>query len=78
MARSVWKGSTLTCNKKQVWFRSQEILSRDIGERVTVYNGKSFTEVRVSEGMVGLKYGEFAITRYMGVGIHTDKKRKKK
>jgi len=79
MTRSLWKGVNVQMKgTKNIWARGGTILTRDIGTRLNVHNGQKFVEIRVEEPMVGHKYGEFAITRVMGVGIHVDKKRKKK
>ena len=78
MARSVWKGPyfDVTLYKKvkkskeenskspiKTWSRRSTIIPDFVGVTLSVYNGKSFIPVFVTEDMVGHKLGEFAITR---------------
>ena len=78
MARSVWKGPyfDITLYKKvkkskeenskspiKTWSRRSTIIPDFVGVTLSVYNGKSFIPVFVTEDMVGHKLGEFAITR---------------
>ncbi|MFO0784495.1 MAG: 30S ribosomal protein S19 [Phycisphaerales bacterium] len=56
----------------KTWRRSCTIVPEFVGLKFQVHNGKSFTEVFVTEDMVGHKLGEFAHTR-MFKG-HTNKK----
>ena len=78
MARSVWKGPyfDVTLFKKvkkskeesskspiKTWSRRSTIIPDFVGVTISVYNGKSFIPVYVTEDMVGHKLGEFAITR---------------
>ena len=91
MARSVWKGpfvdgylikkvqDTVESNNKRpikTWSRRSTILPQFVGVTFSVYNGKKFIPVLVTEEMVGQKLGEFSPTRtYYG---HTaDKKTKR-
>ncbi|HJK87786.1 MAG TPA: 30S ribosomal protein S19 [Candidatus Megaira endosymbiont of Hartmannula sinica] len=92
MSRSVWKGPFVdqflikkvdNFSKKakkdiiKTWSRRSTIVPPFIGYTFAVHNGKKFIPVRVSEDMVGHKFGEFAPTRtYYGHGA--DKKIKKK
>ena len=53
-------------NKKDViktWSRSSMIIPDFVGVTISVYNGKSFIPVYVTEDMVGHKLGEFSPTR---------------
>ena len=53
-------------NQKQViktWSRRSTIVPDMVGLTFSVYNGKQFLPVYVSENMVGHKLGEFAMTR---------------
>ncbi len=53
-------------SKKQIvkiWSRRSTILPQFVGVNFSVYNGKKFIPISVSEGMVGHKFGEFAPTR---------------
>ncbi len=90
MARSVWKGPfvELSLLKKaedaqdksgrapiRTWSRRSTILPQFVGLTFSVYNGRKFIPVSVSEDMVGHKLGEFAPTRtFPG---HADKKGKR-
>ena len=91
MARSVWKGpfvdgylinkvqKVLEENSKKpikTWSRRSTILPQFVGITFSVYNGKKFIPVLVTEEMVGQKLGEFAPTRtYYG---HTADKKVKR
>jgi small subunit ribosomal protein S19 len=58
----------------KTWSRRSMIVPDFIGHTFTVYNGKKFLPVFVSENMVGHKLGEFAPTRtFRKHGTHTDK-----
>ena len=78
MARSVWKGPyfDITLFKKvkkskeenskspiKTWSRRSTIIPDFVGVTLSVYNGKSFIPVFVTEEMVGHKLGEFSPTR---------------
>ena len=78
MARSVWKGPyfDITLYKKvkkskeenskspiKTWSRRTTIIPDFVGVTLSVYNGKSFIPVFVTEDMVGHKLGEFSPTR---------------
>ena len=78
MARSVWKGPyfDITLFKKvkkskeenskspiKTWSRRSTIIPDFVGLTLSVYNGKSFIPVFVTEDMVGHKLGEFSPTR---------------
>jgi small subunit ribosomal protein S19 len=91
MTRSVWKGpfvdlyllkkaevATDTNQKTPIktWSRRSTILPQFIGLTFSVYNGKKFIPVYVTEEMVGHKLGEFAPTRTFP-GHAGDKKAKK-
>ncbi|MFO0962423.1 MAG: 30S ribosomal protein S19 [Phycisphaerales bacterium] len=56
----------------KTWRRSCTIVPEFVGLTFQVHNGKSFTDVFVTEDMVGHKLGEFSHTRtFKG---HTNKK----
>ena len=87
MARSVWKGPfvELSLLKKveagsrgpiKTWSRRSTILPPFVGHTFSVYNGRKFVPVAVSEEMVGMKLGEFAPTRTFP-GHAADKKSKR-
>jgi len=78
MARSVWKGPyfDVTLFKKvkkskeesskspiKTWSRRSTIIPDFVGVTISVYNGKSFIPVYVTEDMDGHKLGEFSPTR---------------
>ncbi|MDO8471674.1 MAG: 30S ribosomal protein S19 [bacterium] len=77
MARSIKKGSythysilekigRLRAGDKTViktWSRSSTIIPEMIGYRFGVHNGRTFTELLVTEDHVGHKLGEFSPTR---------------
>ena len=90
MARSVWKGPyfDVTLFKKvkkskeesskspiKTWSRRSTIIPDFVGVTISVYNGKSFIPVYVTEDMVGHKLGEFSPTRTFN-GHTGDKKTK--
>ena len=91
MARSIWKGPfvdgyVLKKAEKakaggkaeviKIWSRRSTILPEFVGHTFSVYNGKKFVPVSVSEEMVGMKLGEFAPTRTFP-GHAADKKSKR-
>lgn len=58
----------------KTWSRACTIVPDFIGHTFAVHNGKSFSQVLVTDNMVGHKLGEFSITRnYRGHGA--DKKK---
>lgn len=61
----------------KTWSRRSTIVPEFIGLTFAVHNGKKFVPVYVTDNMIGMKLGEFAMTRtYYGHG--SDKKKKKK
>jgi ribosomal protein S19 len=86
MSRSKWKGpytntGYLDNSNKQkphsniiIANRNSEIIPKFIGQTFQVHNGKSYTEITVTEDMVNHKFGEFIFTR----GIFSFKKKKSK
>lgn len=70
-----------TGDKKPVktWSRRSMITPDFVGHTFSVYNGKKFTTVFVTENMVGHRLGEFSPTRtFRAHGAHTDKSTAKK
>lgn len=76
MARSVWKGpyikpSLLKTVKKikdinkpiKTWSRSSTILPDFVGLRFDIYNGKIFSQLLITDEMVGHKLGEFVFSK---------------
>ena len=47
----------------KIWSRQSVVLPHFVDNSFTVHNGKTFVPIKVSEEMVGHKFGEFAITR---------------
>jgi len=85
MPRSIWKGPVIhpsilkkvkqKIRKPKIWVRSATILSEFIDSEFQIHNGKTFVTLKVTEDMVGHKFGEFASTRLMGK--HKKSKKKK-
>lgn len=48
----------------KTWARSSQIPPEFVGHTFLVHNGKHFITVKVVEGMVGHRLGEFAHTRH--------------
>ena len=60
----------------KTWSRRSTIVPEFIGLTFAVHNGKKFVPVYVTDNMIGMKLGEFAITRtYHG---HTSDKKSRK
>jgi small subunit ribosomal protein S19 len=69
-AEAIQQGGKRTALK--TWRRACTIVPEFVGITFQVHNGKGFTDVFVTEDMVGHKLGEFAQTRtFKG---HTNKK----
>lgn len=47
----------------KTWARASQIPPEFVGHKFLVHNGRSFTEVFVTEDMVGHRLGEFSPTR---------------
>ena len=58
----------------KTWSRASMITPEFVGYTLAVHNGNKFTQVFVSENMVGHKLGEFSPTRK--AAIHTAKNKK--
>jgi len=92
MARSVWKGPfvdnfLILAVKKakasgskniviKTWSRRSTIMLQFVGLVFQVYNGKKFVPVKVTESMVGKKFGCYSPTRTF-YGHGADKKAKR-
>jgi small subunit ribosomal protein S19 len=70
MTRSVWKGPFVdpsllrsTHIKRKVWSRRSCILPQFVGCYTQIYNGTKWIGLKITEEMVGHKFGEFASTR---------------
>jgi small subunit ribosomal protein S19 len=57
----------------KTWSRRSTIVPDFIGLTISIYNGKKFIPVFITENMVGHKLGEFAPTRlFRKHGAHTE------
>jgi len=65
MTRSLWKAPfcEISHQSQKVWSRRSVILPQFIENTVLIHNGKSFISLKITEDMVGHKFGEFATTR---------------
>lgn len=70
-------------NIESISRETQKIVSRSslispdfLDKKLQVYNGRFYVSLKVSEEMIGHKFGEFAATRKLG--IHKKKVKKKK
>lgn len=63
-----------------VWSSRLLVFRVFVGRRLRVYNGKKFFPILVKRHMVGLKLGEFRVTKVISgsVKIHGRKKQKQK
>ncbi|XP_027188794.1 small ribosomal subunit protein uS19m-like [Cicer arietinum] len=48
---------------KTIWSRRSTILPEFVDSQVKIYNGKTTIRCKITEGKVGHKFGEFALTR---------------
>ncbi|HEY9053448.1 MAG TPA: 30S ribosomal protein S19 [Rectinemataceae bacterium] len=93
MSRSVKKGpfiekslykkvvdASKSGDKKMVktYSRTSTIIPEMVGQTISVYNGKTWVPVYVTENLVGHKLGEFAPTRIFRGHAGSDKKAEKK
>ena len=58
----------------KTWSRSSTIIPEMVGLTISVYNGKTFVPVYVTENLVGHKLGEFSPTRIFRGHANSDKK----
>ena len=57
----------------KTWSRRSTILPDFVGLTISIYNGRKFIPVFITENMVGHKLGEFAPTRmFRKHGAHTE------
>lgn len=57
----------------KTWSRRSTILPDFVGVTVSIYNGRKFIPVFITENMVGHKLGEFSPTRmFKRHGVHTE------
>lgn len=52
-----------TRNPIKTWARASQISPTMVGFKMSIYNGKKFIDVLITEGMVGHRLGEFSPTR---------------
>jgi small subunit ribosomal protein S19 len=84
MIRSLWKGvfidnHLLNIKEKEekiikIYSRRSIIFPYFVNKKVNIYNGNKFVTIKVTNEMIGHKFGEFAQTRQ----IYAFKKKKKK
>jgi small subunit ribosomal protein S19 len=84
MTRSVWKGPYVdpsllrsTQIKRKLWSRRSCVLPQFVGCFTQIYNGTKWIGLKITEDMVGHKFGEFASTRKKKLAHGTDKARAK-
>ena len=65
MSRAKWKGPGLFNSQKATNYpsRQSEILPSFLGSTVYVYNGRNYKELKITNEMLGHKFGEFSFTR---------------
>jgi ribosomal protein S19 len=76
--RAKWKGvfeDKKNLETLKVLNRGLTITLAFLNKRVLVYNGLRFISIVVKESMLGHKFGQFVLTKSLGVGIHTKKKK---
>ncbi len=57
----------------KTWSRRSTVVPEFVGATISIYNGKKFIPVFITENMVGHKLGEFAPTRvFRRHGTHTE------
>jgi small subunit ribosomal protein S19 len=49
--------------KLKTWSRNSSIVNSLVGSQIDVHNGKNFIKLKILEGMLGHKLGEFVPTR---------------
>lgn len=69
--RSIWKGNFFK-QKNNVFSNKSVILVSLFEKKVQAYNGKSLKSFFIKRGMLGLKIGEFVLTRKFGK-LHKEK-----
>jgi ribosomal protein S19 len=82
--RSKWKGMFVnrfffksnSVIKNVVWSRNSVILPILLGQRVSIYNGRSRISVLIRKPMLSYKIGSFVLTKKLGSQIHQRLKKK--
>ena len=62
----------------KTYSRTSTIIPEMVGFTISVYNGKSWVPVFITENLVGHKLGEFAPTRMYRGHAYSDKKMRKR
>ncbi len=62
----------------KTYSRCSTVIPEMVGLTISVYNGKSFIPVYITENLVGHKLGEFSPTRIFRGHAGSDKKAEKK
>ena len=81
MSRSQWKGPYFKTidfeinNKTKIVTKNSTIIPKFVGDAVTVYSGRKYVQIGITEEMIGYKIGEFTQTREK---FEFKKKKKKK
>jgi ribosomal protein S19 len=70
MSRSKYKGPFFKLHIKQIpkkWFQINNknftIMPEYVDKIINIYNGKNYKMLKITEKMVGFKFGEFILTR---------------
>lgn len=58
---------------RKVWSRRSTIVPQFVGCFTQIYNGRKWIGLKITEEMVGHKFGEFASTRPFRLAKHSDK-----
>nr|NP_066342.1 ribosomal protein S19 [Malawimonas jakobiformis]AAG13709.1 ribosomal protein S19 [Malawimonas jakobiformis] len=85
MTRSLWKNIFIdnslvkAVNKKiiKIYSRRSVIYPQYLNKKVKIYNGNKFIPIKITDNMIGHKFGEFSLTRQIYV-FKGKKKGKKK
>ncbi len=82
VAQSLYKKITKAVkenNKRplKTYSRASTVIPSMVGLTITVYNGKTFVPVFITENLVGHKLGEFSPTRMFRGHAKSDKKGKR-
>lgn len=81
MNRSIWKLPRIIFNVPRentllsTYLRNAVIAPKDIGTVIKIHNGCKFVHIRITEHLVGYKFGAFAQTKRRV--YHKQKKKKK-
>lgn len=61
--KKIAKGTPEVLGAIKTWARASEISPDMVGYTFAVHNGRTFTDLRITEEMVGHRLGEFVLTR---------------